>query len=225
MISPESARSPGHATCPDDASPSVGASLSFITAWRRQTARRLFGNPELVLAAWGGAWLLGFGACYLASSPRSALAVPGWLAYLVLGVSCATAGVVSAVETVRPGRGVVGPSRQVTTLYWWSWLLATGGLCLLMLGLGRAGLSPALLSLAWPGLAVLVSGVLYAVGGALWQDRLYYALGAWTVAVGAASTFAGAPGNLAVLALAGGGGLLVMAVVMVARRTNRWAEA
>ena len=65
-----------------------------------------------------------------------------------------------------------------------------------MLGLGRAGLSPALLSLAWPGLAVLVSGVLYAVGGALWQDRLYDALGAWTVAVGAASTFAGAPGNL-----------------------------
>jgi hypothetical protein len=201
----------------DDEAPSPQASMALIHSSRREVARRLLGSPERALAGWGIAWLLGFGACYLASSgPRAAL--PAWVAYLILGVACATAGVVSAVETVRPGRGIIGPSRRVAVWYGWSWGLAYAGLFVLILGLAVQGLSPTLLARLWPGLAVLIGGVLYVAGGALWQDRLLYLLGAWTVIVGATSTFAGTPGNFAVLSFAGGGGLIVVAILLVLRR-------
>jgi hypothetical protein len=200
-----------------DEAPSPQASLALIHSWRREAAGRLFGIPELALAGWGVAWLLGFGACYLASSsPRAAF--PAWVAYLILGVTSAAAGVVSAVETVRPGRGIIGPSRRAAAWYGWSWMLAYAGLFVLILGLAVQGLPPALLARLWPGFAVLIGGVLYVAGGALWQDRLLYLLGAWTVIVGAASTFAGTPGNFAVLSLAGGGGLIAAAILLVLRR-------
>jgi hypothetical protein len=53
--------------------------------------------------------------------------------------------------------------------------------------------------------------VLYHAGGALWQDRFQYGLGVWMLVTGAGSVLAGVPGNFAVLALAGGGGLLLTA--------------
>ena len=201
-----------------DQANSPQASLELIHSWRREAGRRLFGTPELALAGWGVAWLLGFGACYLALSSTPRAAFPAWIAYLILGVASAAAGVISAVETVHPGRGIIGPSRRVALWYGWSWVLVYAALFVLILGLAVQGLPPALLARLWPGLAVLVGGVLYIAGGALWQDRILYLLGAWTVVVGAASTFAGTPGNFAVLSLAGGGGLIAVAVILVLRR-------
>jgi hypothetical protein len=45
----------------------------------------------------------------------------------------------------------------------------------------------------------------------LFQDRFQYGLGLWMLVSAATSVFAGVPGNFAVVALAGGGGLLLAA--------------
>lgn len=45
----------------------------------------------------------------------------------------------------------------------------------------------------------------------LWREPVQYALGVWMLVAGAGSVFAGVPGNFLVLALAGGGGFLVLA--------------
>ena len=58
---------------------------------------------------------------------------------------------------------------------------------------------------AAPGLIV---ALLYLSGGALWQDRLMYGLGAWFVAVFGAATVLGPPEHLLLAAVLGGGAFL-----------------
>ena len=79
------------------------------------------------------------------------------------------------------------------------------------IGLSRHGVSETALSLLRPGSFLLVVAVLFLTAGVLFDDRVQFGLGLWSLAVAAASTFAGRPGNFAMHALAGGGGLFVAA--------------
>lgn len=144
--------------------------------------------------------------------------LPTWAAGVVLGALFAVAVAVTASESYRRGRGVEGPSHKVGVMYGRSWALALAVLFTVNVALAREGLSSALPPLVGSGSALLVVGLLYLAAGMLWCDRVQYALGAWTLVVGAASVFAGAPGNYAVLSLAGGGGFLVAAALSHANR-------
>lgn len=63
---------------------------------------------------------------------------------------------------------------------------------------------------------------MYLAGGMLWRDRGQFALGVWMLIAGAGSAFAGVPGNFLVLALAGGGGMLLQSgYYLVARHRAR----
>ena len=55
----------------------------------------------------------------------------------------------------------------------------------------------------------------------LWPGSGQYALGVWILLSSALSVLVGYPANFLVLALAGGGGLVVMAVVARARSGSR----
>lgn len=195
-------------------------SLSLVKAQRDVATRRVRVDPVPILAAWGVAWLVGFGAIYLASPQGPGPLLPTWAAGVIAGVLFAVALVVSIGQSVWRGRGIEGPSRQVGAMYGWSWLMGLAGLYGVNLGLMHAGMASRLLPLAWSGSALLVVGVLYLAGGMLWKDRVQYSLGAWTLVTGAASVSAGVPANFAVLSLAGGGGFLVGAAVSYLRRTR-----
>lgn len=84
-------------------------------------------------------------------------------------------------------------------------------------GVTRLGLSDDAVTLLWAGSSLLLVGVLYLGGGVLFQDRFQYGLGVWMLLSGAGSVFAGVPGTFAVVALAGGGGLLLAAGYFVLR--------
>ena len=81
------------------------------------------------------------------------------------------------------------------------------------------------MTLLWSGSALLLVGVLYLAGGALFQDRFQYGLGLWMLVSGAASVYAGVPGNFAVVSLAGGGGLFLAATYFVLRHPRAGALA
>ena len=187
--------------------------LALIEAQRGRAARSLYVDPALILGAWGVAWLIGFGAIYLAATGRLGTVMPTWLAGVIAGVLFAAATLVSLGEQVRRGRGVQGPSRRIAAMYGWSWLLAFVGLFALDLALGSQGLPSHLAPLLWTGSSLLAVGLLYLAGGMLWDDRLQYGLGVWVLITGAASVTAGVYGNFLVLSLAGGGGFLIAAVV------------
>jgi hypothetical protein len=172
-------------------------------------ARRLLAHVQLILCGWGIAWLIGFGAAYL--SYGASPAVPPWLAVIVLVVVNLGAAALSYSQSIRHGRGIEGPSHEVMSMYMWSWPLAMTGVFAADTGLALHGLPVRLDALLWTGTGACTVGVLYLAGGMLFRDRLHYGLGVWMLMTGAASVFAGAPGNFAVLALAGGGGFLAAA--------------
>jgi len=199
-------------------------SLELVRDQQASAARELYVDPVPMLASWGIAWTLGFGAFYFASSSARGHFLPLWAAAVILGSlsAVAVAGVVA--QLARRGRGVQGPSRTVGAAYGWSWPLAIAGVCTLNIGLSTHGLPASLAPLLWPGSSAVVVGVLYLAGGMLFSDRVQYGLGAWTLAVGAGSALAGWPANFAVLALAGGGGFLAAAGYMLLMRRCVRAE-
>jgi hypothetical protein len=196
-------------------------SLALIERQRREVHRRLGVNVALFYGPWGAAYLLGFGSVFLTYPTAVPWRLPGGVAAVITGVLFATAVVVSVVTGTRAGRGVRGPSRMVGAMYGWSWTLGFSALAAVNIGVTRLGLPADAVTLLWSGSALLLVGVLYLAGGALWQDRFQYGLGVWMLVTGAGSVLAGVPGNFAVLSLAGGGGLLLTAGYFTLRPPRR----
>ena len=112
-------------------------------------ARSLHVDVPLILTLWGIA-CLGGSASPTSYGPAHGTVVPAWLAITVTVALNAGAAVTSAAQTIRRGRGVDGPSRQVMTMYMWAWPLAFGGLIALNVGLFTQGAPLRLAPLLWP---------------------------------------------------------------------------
>jgi hypothetical protein len=128
------------------------------------------------------------------------------------------AAAVTAVHVARRTAGVHGPSAVQGAMYGWAWFLGFVAVFALPSALGRAGAGPAVVQVAMTLVPALLAGVLYMAGAAIWQDRTQFVLGGWIVLVTVAAAFVDGPGMLAVMALAGGGGMLVAALVEAVRR-------
>lgn len=88
-------------------------------------------------------------------------------------------------------------------MYGWSWALGFGALSAINMGLIRMGLTHDQIAMLWPASSLLIVGVLYLAGGALWRDRFQFGLGVWILFADAVSVFAGIPANYVVLAVSG----------------------
>jgi len=203
---------------------SAGESLALIERQQQEVGRKLGVNVALFYAPWGAAYLLGFGAVFLTYPTGVPFRLPGVAAGVIVGMLFAAAVVVSVVTGTRAGRGVRGPSSAAGAMYGWTWTLGFSALATVNIGIGRLGLPADAMTLLWSGSSLLLVGVLYLAGGALWQDRFQYGLGVWMLVSGAASVFAGVPGNFAVVSLAGGGGLLLTAGYFALRHVHRRAR-
>ncbi|WP_052488977.1 hypothetical protein [Streptomyces sp. 150FB] len=197
---------------------SASESLALIDTGLRDVRRQVRTNPAQFFSVWGVAWLVGFGASYLAHGDDRL--IPGWVGTAVPAVLLLGALVWSLAYGLRTGRGVSGPSRSVGVLYGWSWTLGFGCLFAVNGALIRHGLTSDEAALLWSSSALLLTGVLYLAGGMLWQDMFQYTLGVWSMVCAAGAVFAGVPGNFLVQSLAGGGGFLALAVYHRFRRSG-----
>jgi len=197
----------------DELSPAE--SLALIEGQRAELRRRRGVRPELILFAWGLAYLLGFGGWYLALRG----VVPAALAGVALGVLGAIALVLPIVLGVRASRGMRGPSRTVGAMYGSAWGLAFAANSVVQSALQQQ-LMPSweVSSLMWASSSLMVTGLMYLAGAMLWRDVSQYLLGAWMLASAAGSVLVGVPGNFLVLAFAGGGGMLALSAYYVIRR-------
>ncbi len=165
----------------------------------------------MLFGVWGIAWLLGDLLLWVSRSAPDGRPAPWAFACFFLLIAGAVA--TTMVHTISRGRGVSGPGATAGAMYGWAWTIGFAALTLIMLGLNRAGLDGEVLGLAWFSLPSLVVGLLYLAGGAMWLARELYVLGSWILLAGSAATLVGFPGAYLVLALAGGGGFLLMALV------------
>jgi hypothetical protein len=202
----------------DDEPMSAEESLNLIAQQNRRTRRELGGGPARMLAAWAFAWIVGWGFTYFATRTEN---VPGWLGGVVVAVLFVAAMVYTGVVSARAGRGIRGPSKTVGAMYGYSWALSSVGLTVIDIRITQFGsLSSDQVSLLWSGTWLLLTGVLYLTGGMLWQDKLMYGLGAWMIVSAGLSVLVGFPANFLVLAICGGGGFLLGAIVYFAREKS-----
>jgi hypothetical protein len=203
---------------PDDRPLSPAESLALIDAQGHEAHRRLRPNPLGLYLPWGLAYLIAFGAVWLTVGPG---VLPAAVTAVLVALS-AVGAVATVVTTVaRSHRGVAGPTRTTSTRFVWAWFVAFLVLGVTNGALADLGLPVSTVSLIWSGSALLVVGLLLLAGGMLWPGSGQYPLGVWILVSSALSVLVGYPANFLVLALAGGGGLVVMAVVVHVRGRSR----
>ena len=211
-----STRHDGHAAAPGPAAAEAALdpreALALLDGERSRTQRHLEPDARLLYGVWGVAWLVGFLALWSASTGAGPLSRT--VAGVVFAGCIAGAVVVTAVHSVRRLAGVRGVSSTTGAMYGWAWLLGFGALSAIMAGASRGGASSEVLAVLAPAVSALVVGLLYLAGGALWQDRTQFGLGVWILVAGSVAAVTGWPTNELVMALLGGGGFLVGALVV-----------
>ena len=206
-----------HDVDPDDDTPlDPRAGLDIVAAQRRRV-RDSDVDERLMFGAWGVAWVLGYGAQWwtATTSPTRTATGPGGLVFAVVAVAAL---VVTLVHVARATHGVAGTSQQVGAMYGWAWTIGFVGQGLIVAGVVGAGAGPVVIAIVANGAACLVVGLLYMAGGALWQQVPLYVIGAWMIAVAGAASLVPMPTGYLVMALAGGGGMLLAAVLTALHR-------
>lgn len=196
----------------DDAPVDPAEGLAIIEAQRALTRNRSEPDPRLLFGVWGVAWLVGYFGLFWTARDSVGHNPAAW-SFIVFGVLIASAIVTTIVHVICRTAGVQGVSARSGAMYGWSWSIGFIGIYLIITGLTRAGASTDVLALAWNALPVLLVGVLYLAGGALFQTSVMYALGVWFVLLSGVATVVGLPNIYLVMALAGGGGMLAGALV------------
>ena len=191
------------------------AALETISEQQAALRRRTLIRSSPLLAAWGLAWLVGYGAGWLGIRPDYTMPAPLWVVYF----GClAAAGAYTCTYIVRRARGMRGSSNRAGVRYGTAW---AGGFVLGMAVMGRTGAF--LASLGTPeaaeagmilGNAVpcLIIGTLFVACSAIWDEPVMAWVGGWLLAVTTVATLVGGTGLWAITSLAGVGVLIVAAV-------------
>jgi hypothetical protein len=203
-------------TTPDDDAPLDPAAMLALSERQLGRMDAIATRPVAVmLGTWGIAWLAGFFVLWSGyPQSHSPLSIPLPLAAVIFSVLIVAAIVLSAIVGARIGRGTRGASRFSGLIYGITWPIAGAAVALLGVGLSHNGMPADLTLIYYPAAYSLMVGLLYLAGAALWRAPVQLILGVWILAVGTAAPFAGAPGNLLVMSIAGGGGFALGAIAV-----------
>lgn len=205
-----------------DFDPRTAMSVADETA--AKTAQALFPHTPVLYFAWGTAWLVGYGALHGARY--------GWLplssvaALIVLFSVLAAAMVVSAVLVVHSTAGIRGASSVQGAIYGWTWALAFVVVGLLSGVVADSISDEDLRGLIINSIAILVVGMMYMLGGALWRDIPMTVMGIWFLVVNVVAMALGREHYLMVFMTLGVLGFYAGAVVefVRSRRSPRTLE-
>ncbi|GAA1788047.1 hypothetical protein [Nostocoides veronense] len=171
------------------------------------------------LGAWGVALLVGLGGIWLQVRGQEPYVGPGAASGILFSVLLAAAAAVTAWRTQQATAGIAGASSWQGGLYGAGWALGFVGYFAILGAIARADAPPPAIGVFATCGPLLITGLMYLFGAALWGVRPMAALGAWLVLVASGAGFAGPVGAVLVGAVLGGGGLLVAASwLLMARR-------
>ncbi|ACQ82268.1 conserved hypothetical protein [Beutenbergia cavernae DSM 12333] len=185
-------------------------SLRILGADAARVRVRIEPDGRVLFLVWGIAWTIGYLTLWVAS--RDDGVPPGW-AFVVFTAALVIAIVLTAVHIARRTMGVRGASAVSGAMYGWAWSLSFVMLGVLLRTMGEHGASEELIGLMANGISCLIVGALYMAGAAIWRSWSQFALGVWIVLVGAVATLSGVPTAFLIMATAGGGGMLVGALL------------
>jgi len=189
-------------------------SLRLIAREQAAAGRRLTPDPRLLLWPWGLAWLIGFGVYFLRFGPDEHVYIdmPEFVPLTVLLGLITLAGIVTGVVGARAGRQVSGPTSRQGAMYGFTWSVAFIGMAVLLSRVSDLLPTPTG-NLLWAGAMVALTGALHMAGGALWNDRILYVLGLSISIVNVIGIIIGPGWHALIVAVLGGGGMLVAGLV------------
>jgi hypothetical protein len=135
--------------------------------------------------------------------------MPAAVPLLVLYALMFVAFVVSGFAGARANRDISGVSSRQGLMYGLTWFAAFFVNAVICVQLSNGLLPPAEVGLLWAATSVAIVGVLYMAGGAIWGSTDLFFLGVWLIVSDIAGVLAGPGWHSLIIALAGGGGLLV----------------
>jgi hypothetical protein len=199
----------------DDAGMDVQQATAILRQARERARRELAVRRPVLFVTWGLVVLVGYGVMWLSVRGQHPFHGPTVPAIVTAAALSLAAIVFTAWATDRATRGVGGPSlRQRGTFVL---ALAAGGFTLgnFTRAVAHAGASRPLIALIGAAAPLLVVGLVFVASCVIYGtlDRPRLALGLWLLAVAAGGAWGAPVTNLAVYALAGGGGILLMAAI------------
>ncbi len=202
------------ASTDDESTVDPAEALRLIEHERANLERELTPDPRWMFWPWGLTWLIGFGLFFLRWGPdeRVLVDLPDWLPTGALTVLLMAAGALSGIKGARSGGSISGPATDRGRMFGFSWSAGFGGLALVFSQFSDV-IPGFRLGLLWGGGLVALIGTLFMAGGAVWNDRTTFLLGAWISVVNAAGVLAGPGWHSLIVAVAGGGGLLVAGLI------------
>lgn len=193
--------------------------LAVIDAQRSAFLKRHGIKATPLLTAWGLAWLVGYAALALYRRPDYGLPLAPYLFFC----GCLAVALLFTFAYVVPkARGIRGRSSREGTYYGLAWalgmplgaiILSRVNAFLATLNTSQANEVSGVVSNAVP---CLVVGVIFLMSAALWNETVMGVLGGWILLVTLVVTIVGMPWAWWIMSVAGGGGMLVAAVVGVA---------
>ncbi len=200
----------------DDAAGMDVQHAEVILRQARERARReLAVRRPVLFVAWGLVVLVGYGALWLSVRGQHPFHGPTAPAIVTLAALVLVAAVLTAWLVDRASSGVGGPSVLQRGSFFLALAAGTVALEIFSRAASHAGADRPLVAVLKAAAPLLVVGLVFvascAVNGMLDWPRL--ALGLWLLAVAAEGAWAGPVTYLAVCALAGGGGILLLAAI------------
>ncbi|GAA5070134.1 hypothetical protein HNP84_001716 [Thermocatellispora tengchongensis] len=198
--------------------------LRLIEEQRGQVRRRLQPDPLFMYVPWGVAWTIGFGVLFLrlGLTGEPYVPIPSGVATGILLAAMAVAMAVTVFLGLRTGISVRGVSQDRGMMYGISWSVAfftSGTIASRFVAVGRLDDREA--GLLWSALSLLVIGVLYMAGGAVWRHWTMFFIGVGILAVNIVGTMAGPGWHALLTTVCCGGGFIVAGLV----EHRRWRKA
>jgi hypothetical protein len=182
---------------------------------RKRAGRELRVRRPVLYVTWGLVLLIGYGAMWLSVRGQQPYTGPAWETLLLAFLLALAAAVITAQVVDWAASGVRGRSEVQRGVFALALLGGFAALEIEKSAMVHAGASDAVAGMLGAAAPMLVAGLVFvansASGGTLNWPRL--ALGGWLLAVAVGGTWGGPVTNLAVYALAGGGGVLAMAAL------------
>ena len=201
------------------------AALASLNQAAAATRASIEPNTAVIYFVWAAAYLAGYGLLHGAAF--------GWLplAYgtaLLIGAGILLAAVAyTAVAGIRSGSRIRGNSKFAGMAYGMSWMGGFLVVALFSIAISRLLAGTDQLVTGWliNSVAILVVGIMYMAGAAVFQDRPMFLLGACFTVLNAAGLIAGAQAFISIFAI-GGPVLFVaagIAMLVLRRRENAGA--
>jgi hypothetical protein len=188
---------------------------AIVAQARERAGRELRVRRPALFLTWGLVVFVSYGAMWLSVRGQQPYQGPAWEALLLAFLMFVLAAGATANVVDRAASGVAGRSERQRGIVALTLLVGFGALEIEKQALWQAGASRPLVALFGEAIPLLVAGLVVAATSAraarLDWPRL--AIGLWLLAVAAGGAWTGPTTNLEVCALAGGGGIVLMAII------------